>query len=99
MLDLAKIQDYNLQVVGKQITYKLDSTVFINFGTKDTVISYFVKDSVVAQVTDNLGRNAYRIFRYMRKTATAAWQPVNTFMTVPTDNTMNLLRTTFASLN
>ncbi len=91
VLDLGRIEDYNLQIVGKQITYKLDSTLFINFGTKDTVVSYFVKDSVVAQITDNLGRNAYRIFRYIRKTATAPWQSSNTFMTVPVNNTVEFL--------
>ena len=90
-LSFGNIQDYNLQVVGKQITYKLDSTLFINFGTKDTVVSYFVKDSVMAQITDNLGRTAYRIFRYSRKTTTAPWVASNTFMTVPVNNTIEFI--------
>ena len=90
-LDLGNISDYNLQVPGKQITYKLDSTLYINFGTKDTVVSYFVKDSVMAEVTDNLGRKAYRIFRYSRKSTTAPWNPINTFLTVPTDNTIEFI--------
>jgi hypothetical protein len=83
-LDLGNLADYNLQQPGKYIIYKLDSLQYVNFGQKDTVISYQVKDSVVAEITDNLGRKAYRIFRYIRKTAANAWQPNNTFMTVPT---------------
>lgn len=91
VLSFENIQDYNLQVPGKQITYKLDSTLYINFGTKDTVVSYFVKDSVMAQITDNLGRTAYRIFRYSRQSANAPWNPINTFETVPTDNTIEFI--------
>jgi hypothetical protein len=86
VLDLGDIKDFNLQVPGKYVIYKLDSLLYINFGQKDTVVSYFAKDSVAAQITDNLGRPAYRIFRFIRKTATEAWQASNTFMTVPTDN-------------
>lgn len=85
-LDLGNVADYNLQKPGKYVVYKLDSLVYINFGQKDTTISYQVKDSVAAQITDNLGRTAYRIFRFIRKEATDAWQPNNTFMTVPTSN-------------
>jgi hypothetical protein len=87
-LSLGNLADYNLQQPGKYVIYKLDSLLYINFGQKDTVVSYQVKDSVVAQITDNLGRTAFRIFRYIRKTAADAWQPNNTFMTVPTDNGM-----------
>lgn len=90
-LNLEDLNSYSLQVVGKQITYKLDSTLYINFGTKDTVVSYQVKDSVVAQITDNLGRTAYRIFRYIRKTAADAWQANNTFMVVPVNNTIEFV--------
>jgi hypothetical protein len=85
-LDLGNVADYNLQKPGKYVIYKLDSLLYINFGQKDTVVSYQAKDSVAAQITDNLGRTAYRIFRFVRKNASDAWQPNNTFMTVPTDN-------------
>jgi hypothetical protein len=91
VLSFENIQDYNLQIIGKQITYRLDSTLYIHFGTKDTVISYFVKDSVMAQVTDNLGRTAYRIFRYSRQGTTAPWIASNTFMTVPQENTIEFI--------
>ena len=79
------VSDYYPLAVGKYISYSLDSTVFINFGTKDTVINYQVKHQVDALITDNLGRPAYRIIRYIRKTAANPWVPDNTFMAVPTE--------------
>jgi hypothetical protein len=85
VLETATVNEYSPLVVGKYISYNLDSTVFINFGAKDTVISYQVKHQIDAQITDNLGRPAYRITRYIRKTAANAWVPDNTFMTVPTE--------------
>jgi hypothetical protein len=84
----AALSDYFPLTVGKQITYNLDSTVYINFGQKDTVIKYQVKDSIETQVTDNLGRPAYRIVRYIRKDASQSWTPNNTFMAVPTTSTI-----------
>jgi hypothetical protein len=79
------VTDYYPLQVGKYITYNLDSTVFINFGAKDTVIKYQVKHEIDAQITDNLGRPAYRVIRYIRKTSANAWVADNTFATVPTE--------------
>lgn len=84
-LQVPPVGDYYPLAVGKYVTYNLDSTIFINFGTKDTVIKYQVKHQVDALITDNLGRPAYRIIRYIRKTAANAWVPDNTFMAVPTE--------------
>jgi hypothetical protein len=85
------LSDYYPLQVGKYITYSLDSTVFINFGTKDTVIKYQVKHQVDALITDNLGRPAYRIIRFIRKTAANPWLPDNTFMAVPTTGTVEFI--------
>lgn len=82
------INDYFPLQVGKYITYNLDSTVYINFGQKDTIISYQARDVVDAQITDNLGRTAYRIIRYLRQDTSQAWVPDNTFMAVPTGNSI-----------
>jgi len=81
---------YPLQV-GKYITYQLDSTVFINFGQRDTIISYQVQDIIDAEITDNLGRPAFRVIRYIRKNSTDSWTPNNTFMVVPTDNSVEFI--------
>ncbi|MBK8611574.1 MAG: hypothetical protein IPL84_16950 [Chitinophagaceae bacterium] len=91
VLDVATVNDYNPLLVGKYITYDLDSTVFINFGAKDTVVKYQVKLVVDALIADNLGRPAYRIIRYIRKTPANPWNPDNTFMAVPTDFTLEFV--------
>ncbi|MEP6927942.1 MAG: hypothetical protein ABI834_09915 [Ginsengibacter sp.] len=85
------VSDYNPLEVGKYITYNLDSTVFIVFGQRDTIISYQVQDRVDAQITDNLGRPAYRIIRYIRKDISEDWTPNNTFLVVPTENSIEYI--------
>ena len=71
------INDYLPTIVGKYITYRVDSTVYPNFGTTTEVHSYQMKFVVDAQITDNLGRPSYRIYRYIRDTAgTQSWAPV-----------------------
>ena len=91
VLNLPAINDYYPLQVGKYVTYNLDSTIYINFGTKDTVIKYQLKHQVDGTLTDNLGRPAYRVTRYIRKTAANAWVPDNTFMAVPTEFAMEFI--------
>ncbi len=91
ILKLVPLSDYFPLQVGKYIIYDLDSTVFVNFGVKDTVIRYQVKDIVDAKITDNLGRPAYRITRLIRKDATKPWTGNNTFMAIPTDNSIEFI--------
>lgn len=91
VLDLNTVSEYYPLQVGKYITYNLDSTVFTNFGTTQEVHSYQVKQVVDGQITDNLGRPAYRIIRYIRNTPTAPWLPDNTFMAVLTDFTAEFI--------
>ncbi|MEP6583146.1 MAG: hypothetical protein ABJA90_02715 [Ginsengibacter sp.] len=81
----AEVTDYYPLEVGKYITYSLDSTVYyINFNQQATIIHYEAQDRVDAQITDNLGRTAYRILRFIRKDASQSWAPSNTFLVVPT---------------
>src|SRR5690242_6061158 len=61
---------------GKYIRYLLDSTVYVEYGQKDTVINYEAKDIVDAPITDGRGRPGWRILRYLRpagSTSEAAW--------------------------
>jgi hypothetical protein len=51
---------------GKYIHYRLDSMRFIDFGQRDTVVSYDAKDVIDGEVTDNLGRQTFRVVRYLR---------------------------------
>ncbi|MBK7883089.1 MAG: hypothetical protein IPJ81_04235 [Chitinophagaceae bacterium] len=85
------ISDYAPYKVGKYITYQLDSLKFINFGTKDTVVTYQVKYLVDAEISDNLGRPAYRVLRFIRKTSLDPWVPDNTFMAISEDNTLEFV--------
>src|SRR6266498_1794956 len=61
---------------GKYITYRLDSTVFPNFGRSTEIHKYLVKHVVDSAMTDNLGRPGFRIFTYISDSAgTQPWQP------------------------
>ncbi len=55
--------------IGKYITYHLDSTVFTNFNGNTEIHSYQEKNIVDAQLTDNLGRPSFRMFRFIRDAA------------------------------
>ena len=99
VLEVGTVKEYSPFIICKYISYNLDSTVYINFGTKDTVIKYQVKHEVDALITDNLGRPAYRIIRYIRKTAANPWVPDNTFMAVPTDFAMEFVENNMRFLN
>lgn len=72
---------YPLQV-GKYITYRLDSTVYLPFGTTSVIRTYQVKYYTDAQITDNLGRTAFRIIRFIRKNENDPWVSDATFMSL-----------------
>lgn len=90
-LETIPVSEYFPLAPGKFITYNLDSTVFINFGTAQAVVSYQVKHEVDALITDNLGRPAYRIIRYIRNSPAGAWSADNTFMAVQTGSTVEFI--------
>lgn len=86
-----QITEYYPLQEGKYITYDLDSTVYLNFGTTEAVIHYQVQDRVDKEITDNLGRMAFRIVRYIRKDSADEWLPNNTFLAIPTDNSLEFV--------
>ncbi|MEO6455524.1 MAG: hypothetical protein ABIN97_15700 [Ginsengibacter sp.] len=86
------VSEYYPLQTGKYITYQLDSTVFLAFGVRDTVIKYQVQDRVDAQITDNNGKPSFRIIRFIRKNITQPWLPDgNTFMVVPRENSIEFI--------
>jgi hypothetical protein len=86
------LSDYFPLQVGKYITYRLDSTIFTNFGTINTVHYYQEKQIVDAQVPDNLGRPSYRILRFLRDTAgSQLWAPAGSYFITPTDKTIEVI--------
>lgn len=83
-LSTEKISEYYPLQVGKFITYQLDSTVYLSLNTVKTVRTYIVQDWVDAEITDNLGRKAYRIRRMIRSNAdTTQWTDNATFVATP----------------
>ena len=91
-LATAPVSDYYPLTVGKYITYSLDSVVYYtNFGVSAVIKSYQVKHLVEAQITDNLGRPAYRIIRYIRSFSNAPWVADNVFMAVPSQNSIEFV--------
>jgi hypothetical protein len=85
------LNEYLPLQTGKYITYRLDSTVFTNFGTVTAVHSYQEKQVFDAQITDALGRNSYRILRFIRDTAgTQPWAPTGSYSITPTDSVIEV---------
>src|SRR5258705_1390115 len=92
----APLSDYCPLLVGKYITYRVDSTIFTNFGRAIEIHSYQVKHSIEAQLTDNLGRPAYRVFRYLRDTAgTQPWVPNGSYFITPLDQSIEVIENNF----
>lgn len=84
VLSSPALSDYYPMKLGKYIVYRADSTVTTQFGVALAVRSYLFKDSVADEITDNLGRKAYRIYRKITDTnGVAPYQSLATIMTVP----------------
>lgn len=78
------LSDYIPLQPGKYITYRVDSTVFTNFGTVTEIHSYLVKHVMDAQIPDNLGRPSYRVFRFITDTTgTQPWVSNGTYFITP----------------
>ncbi len=93
------ISDYAPLVVGKYITYQLDSLIFAdNIIPNDTVITYQVKHFVQDTITDNLNRKAFIIRRYIRKNSIAEWISDNTFTAINTGNSYEFVENNFRFL-
>lgn len=87
-----EVSDYLPTQTGKYITYRIDSTIFTNFGANVEVRSYQEKHEVDALINDNLGRSAYRVFRFIRDTAgTTAWKPSGSYFITKVDKTMEVV--------
>jgi hypothetical protein len=88
----AQVTDYMQLQPGKYITYRLDSLVFTNFGTQDTVVSYLAMDIIDSLITDDLGRPSWRVIRYLSDTTgSAPWTPNETYMITPTRQAIEMI--------
>lgn len=77
---------------GQYTTYRLDSSIFVNYGTQQQTVSYLIKDEVDGAIVDNLGRPGWRIYRYISDTAlSTGWTPLETYLITPTGQTLEVL--------
>jgi len=88
---LEPVNDYFPLHVGKYITYDLDSTVVTNFSQELTIKHYQAQYRVDAEVTDNLGRAAFTISRYLRTDSTQPWTTDNVFTAIPTGKSIEFI--------
>lgn len=87
-----KISDYWPLAVGKYITYRLDSTVFANFGRSEEQHRYQVKHIVDELITDNQGRPSYRVVKFLRDSAgTREWIPNGTYFITPLNDQIEVV--------
>jgi hypothetical protein len=87
-----KPTDYFQFQPGKSITYRLDSTVFTLQGRNTEIHSYQEKHVVDSEISDNLGRKSYRVFRFIRDlTGTQPWAPSGSYFITPVDNTIEVI--------
>ncbi len=70
-LPLTPINELYPMQGGKTFTYRLDSSVLINFGASFVTRSYLIKDSIESTFLDNAGRKSFRIYRYITDTLQA----------------------------
>jgi len=68
-INTAPLSDYMPMQIGKYVHYRLDSIRFVDFGQRDTIVSYDAKDVVDGELTDNTGRQTFRVIRYLRDVA------------------------------
>lgn len=86
------LTDYVPLTAKKFITYRLDSTVFTNFGRTTEIHKYQVKHVIDTLITDNLGRPSYRVFRYLNDTtASSVWEPAGSYFITPLTNQIEVV--------
>lgn len=93
VLDTEKIIAYYPLQIGKYITYKMDSTVYTNLGTKKETRSFVIQDKVDSIITDNLGRPSFKIKRLIRsKTDTTKWVNLTSYLVTPDSTRVEVIQ-------
>lgn len=86
------LADYAPLTVGKYITYRIDSLVFVDFQRYPEIHSYQVKHVVDAEITDNLGRKSYRVYRYLNNiNGTGEWAANGSYFITPGENQLEVI--------
>ena len=91
-LPLSSLQSYYPLQPGKYSIYRLDSTLYLSFGSVAKVKSYLAKDSIVGTFADNDGRLSYTVYRYTTDTLQLApWQYKSTYYVTPAAKSIDLV--------
>ena len=82
--------------VAKYITYRIDSTVFTNFGRNEETHKYQVKHVIDKQITDNLGRPSYLVYRYISAIndtlgTPSVWTPNGSYFITPLSQQIEII--------
>lgn len=79
-LDKESLLSYFPLAIGNAITYKLDSTRYVQLGSGKEVHSYIIKDTVEKIITETSSSKTYRIGRLMRNEFdTTIWNRMATY--------------------
>ncbi len=82
---------YMPMTVGKYIVYKLDSTNYVGYNLNPVLSSHFAKDEVTSKTTDNLGRESFRVVRFIKKNLSDAWVAAATMMVTPLPKSIEVI--------
>lgn len=78
---------------GKFIVYRVDSTVYLNLGTKKEIKSAIIQEKVDTTEKDNLGRLSYKIIQSTRNSVdTNKWDFSGTYRVTPTDKGVEVIQ-------
>ncbi len=92
-LKIESPSDYSFALQpGKYITYRLDSLVFTQQGRSEETHSYQERHLVESQITDNLNRPSFRIYRSIRDLAgTQPWRQSGSYFITPLSNAVEVI--------
>lgn len=77
--------------IGKFITYRLDSMVFVNAGKTLETHKYQVKHVIEQEVKDNQNRPSWRVVTYLNdSTASGPWISNGTYIVTPVDKQLEI---------
>ncbi len=88
------VTDYLNLEKGKYILYRYDSLRFVDYDQYDSIVTYQAKEVVEGPATDNMGRDAWRMVRYIRdwnSTRDEDWKPVLTYTITPSDQNIEMM--------
>ena len=74
--------DYIVDQVGAYTVYHVDSIIYNDFTGEVTDTSFELKEVIVEEFIDNLGRNAQRLERYRRAIGDTEWEVFRSFYIV-----------------